>query len=824
MTWKTCAAAVREAAGRPLTDDQVADIFERAQLRERAIKASGLMDDFDAKLREAIKADADAVRVKAALAKKHAALSVIARDRMTRKALGLVNGGMSHKAAVLAIFEGTTRGLEGGRGGVYQLRLAYEARFVGEMMARIVREVPHAERMLGDRRFLDDVVREMAELRPEGQPGRTNNADAVKVARIFADAGEDSRQVLNKLGANIGKLEGRAGAQTHNPDALAKLGKSEWVGTILPRLDLERSFPDVAPKDVPRILGNVWENIVYSPERLAAKADAAGSGFRGTRNEANALETKRVLHFKSADDWLAYNADYGEGHIFDGMIAQQNRAAMVAAYMEQLGPNPGATMQAVLENLRRSVDADDRIPPGEKAAVKASLTDDTRSAIGKAMSIASGDAMIARNEMAADIGSTIRAAQTLAKLGGAAVSAISDLAVTVHNLRFNGLSFHEAVGGQVREFLRGRGRAEQRELAYLLGEGFDGMIGHITSPFVAADAAPGMAQRMTVRMFRWTGLSLWTDANRAGVARVLSAHLGRQAGKSFDALEPALQNVFRQHGIAPEVWDKLRAEGVRTIDGRPYLTPESVRDDAAAMTLRRYFADEAQSSVLEADARTQRYMTQGTQRGTFLGEALRFLTQFKGYPLTYTHRTLGRAIHGGAEGRSIGAGNIAALIASTTILGYAAMTAKDYLRGYGAREVVGEDGVPNANTILAAMLQGGGAGLFGDFLFANVSRTGNTFLANLAGPTISGAASGLNTALLAARGENVGGQAVRDVVSNFPFMNMWFLRPVLNYMILNDIREALSPGSLARDDIRARQEFGQEPLLSPSDRMLLDIF
>jgi hypothetical protein len=93
----------------------------------------------------------------------------------------------------------------------------------------------------------------------------------------------------------------------------------------------------------------------------------------------------------------------------------------------------------------------------------------------------------------------------------------------------------------------------------------------------------------------------------------------------------------------------------------------------------------------------------------------------------------------------------------------------------------------------------------------------------LAGPTISAGASGLNTALLAVRGENVGGQAVRDVVSNIPFANMWFVRPVLNYMVLNELRETLSPGSMARDDMRARQEFGQEPLLSPSERML-DIF
>lgn len=822
MSWKTCAAAVRQAAGRDLSDDQVQDIFERAQLKQRALEASGQIDGLDARLREAVAADADALRVQAALARKHAALSVIARDRAVAHVERLLPAmkpkliGNKYRDAVLALFEGTTKGVEGARASISATKLAYEGRFVGGMMGRIAREVPHAEGMLRDRAFLDDVVREMT------QPGSTRNSDAAKVGRIFADAAEESRADLNRLGANIGKLDGWAGAQIHDADKIGRVAPEQWVEAVLPRLDLARTFPDLDEAGARRALGKVWENIVFERERGDAP-DATGSGFKGPVNVARALERHRVLHFKSADDWLSYSDQFGQGHIFDGMIAHQSRAALNAAQMEILGPNPGATLDAVLDTLRRRVDVDDAIPADQKKAVKDTLrTGNT--AIGSAFNVASGATMIPVNRTMADVGGGIRAWQSLSKLGGAVISSVTDLPVAIVNLRFNGMTFPEAAGGQVREFLKGRGRAEQREIAYLLGEGFDGAIGHLTSPFVANDGAPGAMQSMLTTFFRWTGLSLWTDSQRAGVARVLSAHLGKQAGREFGQLDARLQNVLRQHDITPETWDVIRTQGLRQVNGKPYILPGQIEDRAADLALRRYYADEAASSVLEADAATQRFTTGGESRGTAKGEAIRFIMQFKAFPVAFTQRVLGRAVQGGAEGTSAGAAHIGTLIAGLTIMGYAAMTAKDAIRGYEPREVTDEDGNPRLATILAALVQGGGGGIYGDFLFGEVSRSGNSALENLAGPALSDAARWFNLARRARDGDAKAADALTAALGSTPFANVFYARPALDYLILNELRETLNPGYLARQDQRRREQFGQDPLIAPSDRMALDLF
>jgi len=812
------------------------------------------------------------------------------------------------------------------------------------------------------------------------------------------------------------------------------------------------------------------------------------------------------------------------------MIHHLSRAALNAAQMEMLGPNPGATLKAVLAALKSRVDVDSAIPPAEKGRVKEELTDDSQSSIGAAFRIANGTAMIPVSRTMADVAGTIRAVESMAKLGGAVISSLSDLGTATINLRFNGMSFGEAIRSQIKEFLQGRGKGEARELAYLLGEGFDGVLGRIISPYVANDGAPGAMQSVMATFFRWSGLSWWTDAQRAGAARILSAHLGRNAGKEFGALNARLQHVLTQHGITPEMWEVMRRYGVRKFDGRDYLTPEglatvpdevvlplardkvdaieagladreakraaanareakwaetrlakfreqvtrtsewladlrekmdeatskrvaevqarigdmaerltdvaeflsalpkdgrsvarqqgrlrerlsrlqteanrilddldkvpdqeariaaleerlselaefdaatkhtmralatergrlservragrralegqakaaasrldaidaqiadltqrldaleavevippavvqamgrlegrlmrqiveqekrlraltadtdkrfsalsdkarerlreaqaellkfieSIKERAAereAMTaaeredmpqriarvlddtrrelelaLRRYFADEAQSSVLEADAATQRVTTLGLSRGTLAGEAIRFVMQFKAFPIAFTQRVMGRAWQGGEGGKSAGVAHIGALIASTLVLGYAAMTVKDVIRGYAPKELVDEDGNPNWKTILAAAVQGGGAGIYGDFLFGEASRSGNTALENLAGPALSDLARWLTLYSRARDGDAKAGEALTAALSSTPFANLFYLRPALDYLILNSLRDYLSPGYLARQDQRRREQFGQDPLIAPSDRMAFDLF
>jgi hypothetical protein len=65
---------------------------------------------------------------------------------------------------------------------------------------------------------------------------------------------------------------------------------------------------------------------------------------------------------------------------------------------------------------------------------------------------------------------------------------------------------------------------------------------------------------------------------------------------------------------------------------------------------------------------------------------------------------------------------------TSTVLGYAAMTAKDMLKGKTPRDP------KDPNTIIKAFTQGGGAGIYGDFLFGEYNRFGQSPLETAAGP------------------------------------------------------------------------------------------
>lgn len=1034
MTAQDCIDTIRAAGNGRLSDEQIDGIVSRLQQEQARLKASGRVDDLAARLRDFARAEGERAKLAAALEKRHAALTALARDRLESTIAEHMAAGMSPVRSVLAVLEGTTRGVADGRVSVAATRLAYESKFVGDMMARILRELPHAPQLLRDEVFLGDVVREMFELKPGGRAGVTGNADAATAAKVFRDYSDLSRRELNKLGAAIGNLEGWAGPQVHDPQRLLAMGEDAWIDYILPKLDQQRTFgrDAVALDDLGRRQGEArtaWlqageqqrallrfaedgarrlqamaerqdqlgrrrdalgarleelarergaqigrymdhleggadqidrararENAVSETrlrgrtdrqraahdraagmieangqrirelqdaiaaaaaraeehgarrleleqdlQRLALEGDGLRPGIedpreflrqayrtiisgrdnaarpsepaKGPANLARSLEKHRVLHFRDADSWIEYNRTAGHGRIFDAMIAHQNRSARLAAQMQVMGPNPEATITGVLNGLADRIRNDAAFPEAAKESAIAALSLERRfGSIRAAFDEVRGLSLAPANVTAARIGSSIRAVQSMAKLGGAVISSISDTVTTVANLSYNGVPLGKAWAGQLHELLRGRGDAEQRQIAALVGEGFDGLIGHLVNDSVASDGAPGLVSRSMETFFRWSGLTWWTDARRAGAARMLSAWLGEQVGRPHAELDPKLARVLNLHGIRAPEWEVLRQAQYHAAGGRVYVTGDRVAelaDDAIAplvtveqraaaashfgtdkptmqqfgrevpvppermaqrqaqydawlareigrrrddleLAVRRYMADETGFAVIETDEASRRLALLNTAApsGTVAGEALRFVMQFKGFPIAFTNRVLGRAFVGGqgdttAQRLLNNAGHIGHLIAGLTLAGYMSMTAKDTLRGWDPRDP------KSPQTWLAALQQGGGAGIYGDFLFGQANRFGNSALETVAGPTAATAASLINLWTRARDGNSKAGEYFNIAWQNMPFANLFYVRPALDFLVLNSLKEGMSPGYIAREERRRLKDYDQ---------------
>lgn len=167
------------------------------------------------------------------------------------------------------------------------------------------------------------------------------------------------------------------------------------------------------------------------------------------------------------------------------------------------------------------------------------------SPLRQAIEISTGLASRPVNVTAAKISADIRAGLSMAKLGGATISSLSDLPVSAVSSMFRGSGFWQGLFRQVDGILKGRPKGEQAEISYLLGEGFDGMIGHIVSPTAANDSPVGKLSALQEKYFRWNGLSWWTDVNRATAGRVYVAAL---PAIRFDADMRAFFTRLKQQG------------------------------------------------------------------------------------------------------------------------------------------------------------------------------------------------------------------------------------------------------------------------------------
>jgi hypothetical protein len=862
-----CYDAANVASGQKLTREEIDAAFQRVSDYKQKLQAEGNIDGMADKLRSFAEREAERTKIAAAMSKRHAALNILVRDRLDAAVNGYVKAGLSPKKAVLAVLEGTQKGIEGGRNSVAATNLAYEARYIGGLFAEVQKNKPHLVMAMRDQKFDADVMREMTELREGGNPGSTGNKDAQYIAKVFSTYAELARTDLNKLGASIGKLDGWAGHQSHDDVKLIAAGKEAWTASILPKIDTARTFPDAASGDeIVEILGDIYDTIITG---FPNKATPAEKGQRvNPANMAKRLGKSRVLHFKDAESALAYRNEFGTGNTVSGMISHLRNSARVAANMEVLGPNPEVMLKSIIDGQKRRIKEDPKLTPKQKNKQTNALDAE---GLQHALGIATGLNSRPVNVTAARIGSDIRAVQSMAKLGGALLSSVSDNVTAGLASQFRGSGFFKGFTNQIAGIMGGRPKGERAEISFLLGEGFDGIIGHIVSPAAAVDGPVGRLSKLQETFFRFNGLSWWTDIQRASAGRMIAAEMGMRSKASYSALPANYRHVLGLHGITEAKWNVIRKAGPREIDGKAYVTPDRIRDlsdadieplvkdrlDAARKALKvdkakspetkakreaqfeerrasiiedgrrdmelsllRFFADETSYGIVEVDNRSRRTMTLGQRPGTFAGEAMRFIAQFKGFPTAFAQRIGGRALFGqragmgSAERAAVYGSHIGALLAGMTMAGYVSMTMKDLTRGYWPPR-----DPTNPETWIAAFTQGGAMGIYGDFLFSRVNRFGGGIAETAMGPGIGSVFDFIDLvakardAAISPEEEVRAADWLNYALQNTPFINLFYTRPALDYLFLNSMREAASPGYLRKTERRRKTQYGQESFI-----------
>lgn len=633
---------------------------------------------------------------------------------------------------------------------------------------------------------LRDVIRELFD-------GSTGNRAAQELAEAWRKSAEQLRQRFNKAGGDIGFRSDWGLPQSHSWKKVREAGFDAWREVILPKLDRGRmvdtrtglAFTD---EGLEVALRQVWETI---------RTDGANTltpGAPGGRSLANARGDARFLVFKDADGWMDYAEQFGAGSPYDAMMGHIESMARDIAALEILGPNPEATLRWVKDTIRKDAALD--ASPDSKGVEQAGKGADQLDWLWNEYS---GAYLAPHSEKLARRFSGLRAFQVSTKLGGATLSAVSDVAFQAARRSFNGLG--QASG--IRDYLKlmRPGSIEDQKLAIrrgLIAEEYANRTAG-QSRYLMEELTGEFSRRLASGVLRLSLLSRHTQAMRWVYGMESLATYTEVAGKSFDQLEGPLRGALERYGIDAVSWDKLRSAKMDVDRGVEWISPHNLADADREIgdKFMEMILSETDIAVPVADLKTRAVFNQGFKRGTWLGEITRSALLFKSFGVSVILRQAGEIM---AMQPATAARYAGGLFIGTTLLGGVALQLKALAAGQDLRPMEDDD------FWKAAMLQGGGFGIFGDFLFAAENRAGGGFAQTLAGPIVSDLQGFANVW----NAKDPRTKIVREAKGFIPGNNLFYTRAAFDRMVADQIEEAINPNLRAgrRRIFRRDRELG----------------
>lgn len=466
----------------------------------------------------------------------------------------------------------------------------------------------------------------------------------------------------------------------------------------------------------------------------------------------------RILHFKDADSWIKYQERFGNEDPLASIDDHIRGLTTDMSMIEIMGPNP----LHMWETLKTKVDKS-----GGKNKEFRAYTDGLFDVVS-----AKVDTDLQSIGLLGTAAQTLRGVQTATLLGSATLSAISDLGSLFVNTAYHGLNPLKVAKSFVKNL-----NIKNQEDAFRAGLGVDVFNSEVTKRF--SEVGEGFWAKASEALMRATFLNIWTEAAR----------------KSFQT----------------EYMHKL-LKGRATKD---LSEPELIR-------MLEEVQEQTDYAVIVPTARTRVITTAGKEKGTGIGELVRTTTQFQSFTITFMQQHGARILMQGNLGSRLAYGS--AILTVSTLLGAVSMMAKDAAKGFTARhglnvfdeDVKTED---KAKFWGAAVLQGGGAGIFGDLLFSDQNRFGQKILPGVGGPTggliedtVKLTIGNLQQAV-AGEKTNIGSEAVNFVNRHANPVNTFYLKLLIDRYVARNLKIAFDKDFERKERRRLRKrkkEYKQE--------------
>lgn len=826
-----CIQAVTQAIGRTLNQQEIQGIENRVRRNMKQLaqtdptwQSKSAAD----RLNEAATKSAKDLVGEADLKKKRVALTILAHDRIDSYMKRFPDQPLEGLDRLLAFSSD-------GKSGIQSIESAARA-VRDDSLSRMLEVIDQTKgKFLG---LFQNEAGNLALVR-ELHGEDSGSAVAKSAAKQFKDVAEQMRQRFNRAGGDIGMLDDWSMPRDHSQVKVAK-DQAAWVADHVKWANrgkyLKEDGTPMNDAELADFLGHAWTTLATGGANKMEPGQAAGNGMRANRGSES-----RQIHYKDAESFIAAQKAYGERNLLELLIGHIDRASRDIALVETLGPNPNNQMRYFLD-------------AGQKAMDTAKPKDFTKTAkqrrkIEQLYEEVAGTREPPVSAALANGFDTYRALNVASRLGSAVITSITDQGTLGLTAAMNGMPVMKVFANELR--MLNPASAADRRMAQRAGLGLNQLIGSLNrfgaDGLGTTEAVSGKlskySQTAASKVMQVSAMNALTAGSQRAFGATMLDTIGDMSRRhqTLAAMDPADSKRLIGQGVTetdwsvwrlaqPEDWrgvgdTVLTANSIYRIPNADLVplakqlktTPQRLKDQAATKLLGTIL-DETNMAIIEPGAREKTLMHGGIERGTVKGELMRSFWQFKSFSIAMMMRHGKRAMAQDGWGK---AGYMAALMASTTVLGGMAIQLGEIVAGRDPKNILddGALGVPGLRFGMAAFLKGGSLGMYGDFLFSDTTQAGTSAVVSFLGPIAGDAEALLKLKGTAAegKGDQVGGNLVRLAKSHLPGANLWYTKAATDHLIFNQLQDYFSPGYLRRMKQRARKEFKQSFWWEPGD-------
>lgn len=645
----------------------------------------------------------------------------------------------------------------------------------------------------------------------------TGDPLAKKISDKMGEVFEGMRERFNRAGGDIGKLDDWGLPQTHSLEKIVLAGKQAWVQKAEGLIDTSKYVHEDGTYYSQQ---QIRELLEYSYDTLSLKGtnknEIGRQSFGGNSKITSRHSESRVLHFKDADAWLDYQADFGGMPFVDLVEAHINGLSKDISLVENLGSNPKNAMRILMD----AADKKDR----DRKLIKTNNNHTLERA--KVMFSEFMGENTPQREVLANLGLAYRSINLASMLGGTTLSSFTDQAMIKKTASIHGIAYRKTFGELISQ-LNPKNK-EDRELAHSLGLATEEMLGSIarwsddglTSVHGKSQKLARVSSGIASQVMRVSGLNALTAASKVGFSKMLMEKYGRLSrSKAWADLNAMDRELMEKTGLSERAWEVMRlADPVVDRKGNQLMSarsiyeipdnqltqfgdPQKVRDEVATQ-FQAHLLDEQGMAVVEAGLRERTWMTPGMRKGTAMGEIVKSMLQFKSFSVSFLMRHGSRAMAQPTLGGK--AAYAASLIAMTTVLGGLVVQLKELANGNDPLEMWdGEKwytaGI-DTDFLKRSFVAGGGLPVLGDILVAGMDTSGRDAGDFIAGPFGSDFKSLLSltvgnaTQLSDGTETNAGNETFKFLKGKIPAQNLWYTKAATNRMIFDEMQDIIAPG------------------------------